>query len=226
MWQALGGVFPWAAAVALSPIPIIAVTLILGTPRARSNGVAFASGWVAGLTAVSAIVFVVAAASGADDPDSDSATVVDVIRLAVGGAFFSMAFKQLQRRPRAGHEPEMPGWMSAIDGFSAGKSLGLGATLSGVNPKNLALTFGAAASVAQSGISGAGSSLALAAYVLIGSLTVVGPVTYFLVASERASKTLASVKQFMSAHSPAIMFVLLVVLGAKFVGDGVAGLAG
>ena len=46
----------------------------------------------------------------------------------------------------------MPKWMATIDRFTAGKSLGLGAALSGVNPKNLALTLAAAASIAQAGL--------------------------------------------------------------------------
>jgi hypothetical protein len=37
-------------------VPIIAVILMLATPRARSTGSAFAIGWVAGLVVVSVIV--------------------------------------------------------------------------------------------------------------------------------------------------------------------------
>ena len=35
--------------MALSPVPIVAVILMLGTPRARSNGPAFALAWMVGL---------------------------------------------------------------------------------------------------------------------------------------------------------------------------------
>ena len=42
--QTIGDFLPAAVAVALSPIPIVAVVLMLGTPRARSNGPAFALG--------------------------------------------------------------------------------------------------------------------------------------------------------------------------------------
>ena len=72
---AIGDLLPAAVAVALSPIPIIGVILMLGTPRARTNGPAFALGWVGGLTAVSAVVLLVA--GGADDPDSATSTGVD-----------------------------------------------------------------------------------------------------------------------------------------------------
>ncbi len=47
MGQAIGDLLPAAIGVAISPVPIIAIILMLGTPKARSNGPAFAAGWVA-----------------------------------------------------------------------------------------------------------------------------------------------------------------------------------
>jgi hypothetical protein len=38
MGQAIGDILPMAVGVAISPAPIIAIVLMLGTPRARSNG--------------------------------------------------------------------------------------------------------------------------------------------------------------------------------------------
>ncbi|HUK72944.1 MAG TPA: GAP family protein [Streptosporangiaceae bacterium] len=49
MGQAIGGSLPLAIGIALSPIPIIAVVLMLTTPRARANGPAFVLGWLLGL---------------------------------------------------------------------------------------------------------------------------------------------------------------------------------
>jgi threonine/homoserine/homoserine lactone efflux protein len=134
---------PSAVGVALSPVPIIAVILMLGTPRARSNGSAFALGWVIGLVVVSVVVVLLA--SGSDDPDSGTSTAVDVIKLLFGVLFLVMAVGQWRKRPRAGTTAQMPKWMQAIDQFTAGKSLGLGVALSAANPKNLALTLAAAA---------------------------------------------------------------------------------
>ena len=56
MCQAIGDLLPAAIGVAMSPIPIIAVILMLSTPKAHSNGSAFAVGWVLGLVIVSIIV--------------------------------------------------------------------------------------------------------------------------------------------------------------------------
>src|SRR4051812_9616731 len=150
MGQAIGDLLPSAVGVALSPVPIIAVILMLGTRRARSNGPAFAVGWVLGLTIVSVIVVLVA--SGADEADSGSSTAVDVIKLLFGVLFLWLALKQWRSRPRPGAEVAMPKWMAAVDSLTAGRSFLLGAALSGINPKNLALTLAAAASIAQAGL--------------------------------------------------------------------------
>ncbi len=60
MGQAIGSSLPLAVGVALSPVPIIAVVLMLTSRRARSNGQAFVIGWLIGLAVVGAIVLSVA----------------------------------------------------------------------------------------------------------------------------------------------------------------------
>ena len=223
MGQAIGDLLPSAVGVALSPVPIIAVILILGTPRARSNGPAFAIGWVLGLVIVSIVVVLLA--GGADDPDSGPSTTVDVVKLLFGAVFLVMARQQWRTRPRDGATAPMPTWMQTIDGFAPGKSLVLGAALSGGNPKNLALTMAAAASIAQAGLDGGGTAVSIAVFVVIGSLTVAGPVVFAMIAKDRATAPLASIKQFMSDHNAVIMMVVLLVLGAKLLGAGIAGLS-
>ncbi len=219
--HAIGGLLPSAIGVALSPIPIIAVILMLGTPRARSNGIAFALGWVAGLVVVSVVVLVVA--HGADTPDSSSSDGVRWGTLVVGVLFLLMAAGQLRKRPRKGETPQVPKWMTTIDHFNPVKSALFGAVLSGANPKNLALTATAAAAIAQKGLSAGNDMIAIAVLVVIGSLTVVGPVALFLLAAERAARLLGTIKEFMSDHNAVIMFVVLLVLGLKLMGSSISG---
>jgi Sap, sulfolipid-1-addressing protein len=49
MENALGSILPQAIGVAISPVPIIAVILMLFCQRTRSNGTAFLIGWVLAL---------------------------------------------------------------------------------------------------------------------------------------------------------------------------------
>jgi len=220
--QVIGDVLPSAVGVALSPVPIIAVILMLATPKARTTGSAFAAGWVVGLVVVSTIIVTVA--GGADEPDSGASTAVSALRVVFGLLFFALAVKQWRSRPRNGAEPTMPPWMATIDSFSAGKCFALGALLSGVNPKNLALTSASAATIAQAGLGGGESAVAVAVFVVIGSLSVAGPVLFYLVAGDRAAKPLASIKEFMADHVAVIMMVIFVVLGADLLGAGYSGL--
>ena len=223
MGQAIGDLLPTALGVALSPVPIIAVILILGTPKARSNGPAFAFGWVVALVVVSTVV--VLFSGDADDPDSGTSTTLATVELLLGVVFFFMASKQWRGRPKPGQEAPMPKWMATVDAFTPGKSLVLGGALAGANPKNLALTLAAAASIARAGLNGGETAVAIAVFVVIGSLTVAGPVLYYVFAGDNAAGPLATMKVFMSEHNAVIMMIVLLVLGAKLLGSGIAGLS-
>ncbi len=216
--QAIGELLPYSVGVALSPIPIVAVILMLGTPRARVNGLTFAVGWIVGLAAASTIVLVVT--GGSDQAGSTSADSVSWAKLAIGVLFLAMARRQWQKRPRAGKEVDMPTWMADVDHVGPAKALGLGVLLSGVNPKNLALAAAAGAALAQAGLDAGGDVVGVAVFVVLGSVSVVGLVLFALLAPRAAAAPLASIKAFMSEHNAVIMMVILLLLGAKLIGDG------
>lgn len=217
----IGDVLPSAVAVALSPIPVVAVVVVLGGRAARTAGPAFAAGWGAGLLAVSVVVLLLV--SAAELGGSEDAGLV-WWKIAVGVLFLWMAAKQWAKRSRPGEQPREPGWMATVDRASAPRAAALGVALSAANPKNLALTLTAAASIAEAGLARAEAALAVAVFVGVGSLAVTGAVAFHLLAGEHAVRPLAVVKQFMAANSQVIMMVVLLLLGAKLLGDGIGGL--
>jgi threonine/homoserine/homoserine lactone efflux protein len=98
----------------------------------------------------------------------------------------------------------------------------LGAAVSGANPKNLALTLAAAASIAEAGLDQANEAVAIAVFVAIGSVTIGGAVLFYLVDARQAARPLDAIKRFMSDNNAVIMMVVLLLLGAKLLGDGLA----
>ncbi len=84
MQQVLGEVLPLALGIAISPIPVIAIILMLITPKARSNGLAFLVGWMAGLLIVGGLALVVANVAGASASSGSSSQASAVIRLVLG----------------------------------------------------------------------------------------------------------------------------------------------
>jgi threonine/homoserine/homoserine lactone efflux protein len=223
MADAIGQVLSLGVGVALSPIPVIAVVLMLGTPRGRVNGPAFVLGWVLGLAVVGAIVLVVAGGAGANE-DAEPASWVDVVKIVLGVLLGFVAVWQWRGRPREGEAAELPKWMRTIDSVEPGRALGIAAVLSGVNPKNLLLTVGAAAAIAQTGVDTGEQAIALGVFVLVGTLGPGAPVAIYFALGDRATRLLDELKAWMGSHNAAIMAVLCLVIGAKLIGDGISGL--
>jgi threonine/homoserine/homoserine lactone efflux protein len=220
--EAIGQVLSFGVGVALSPVPIVSVVLMLGTPRARSNGPAFVIGWIVGLAAVGSIVLLVSSGANASE-NGEPANWVNWLKLALGLVLLLIAVKQWRGRPAGGDQAQLPKWMQAIETFTPPKAAGLGVLLSAVNPKNLLLVVSAAAAIAQTGASAGDQAVALAIFVLIGTLGPGAPVVLYFALGQRSKQLLDRLKSWMSAHNAAIVAVLCLVIGAKLIGDAISG---
>ena len=124
MTQGIAQVLTYAVGVAISPVPIIAIVLMLFTPRARVNASAFAAGWALALAVVSSVAYVAAdAGDAATDPTASDS--VSWAQIAFGVLFLLLATRAWRNRPERGAEAELPAWMAGIEGFSAVKAFGL-----------------------------------------------------------------------------------------------------
>jgi threonine/homoserine/homoserine lactone efflux protein len=225
MGEAIGQSLPLAIGVALSPVPIIAVVLMLTTPRARANGPAFVLGWLVGLGVVGAIVLALAGPGGASE-QGQPATWVSWLKLLLGLGLLLVAVRQFRGRPHQGEEASLPKWMGAIDRFAPGQALGGGAALAAANPKNLLLAVGAAAAIAQLGIPGGQQAVAYAVFAVIGTLGVGAPVVLYFATGTRSAELLGRLKDWMAHNNAVIMAVLCLVIGVKLVGDALRSLTG
>ena len=75
--------------------------------------------------------------------------------------------------------------MAGIDAFTPAKALGPGLLPAGVNPKNLLLAAGAGSALAVTGPSTTEAVIALVVFVIVGSLTIAGPVVFYLTGGDR-----------------------------------------
>ena len=223
MGDAIGQVLSLGVGVALSPLPIVAVVLMLATPRGRLNGPAFLLGWIIGLAVTGTIVLLVSSGASASE-DGAPAAWVSWLKIALGVLTLLVGIKQFRDRPRGDAAPELPKWMQAIDKFTPGRSLAIAIALSAVNPKNLLITVAAAVAIAQTGITAGEQAIALAVFIAIGTLGVGAPVALYFALGERSAKLLGDLRDWMARNNATIMAVLLLVIGAKLLGDGVSGL--
>jgi hypothetical protein len=219
---AIGGTLPLALGVALSPIPIIAVVLMLTTQRARVNGTVFIAGWLAGLAVAGAIALNIAGPADASSSGAP-ATWVSWLKVVLGAALLLVAALQFRNRPRNGDRVELPKWMDRVDEIKPLPAAGLG-VLAGLNPKNLLLVAAAAAAIAQTGISGGEQAIAYLVFALVGTLGVGTPVGIYFTMGARSEKPLTELKDWMAQYNAVIMAVICLIIGVKLIGDAIGGL--
>ncbi len=217
MGDAIGQSLPIAVGVMVSPLPIVAMVLMLVS--ARANAIAFVLTW---FVAVGGVALIVALAAGAADPDHGSpASWTGWLKIVLGVLLLLVAVRQWRGRPRHGTEPATPTWMAAVDTFTPVKAAGLAVLLGAVNPKNLLLAVSGGAAIATAASGDVAVSIGAAiAFAVVASIGVAAPLVVYLGAGDRADRILEDLERWMTAHNAVIMTVLLLVIGAKLIGDG------
>ncbi len=195
---------------------------MLGTARARSNGLAFVVGWMAGLFVVGGIALVLASAAGLSTWTSSTSRAVGLTNLVLGVLLLALAARGWRSRPKPGEVPPLPKWMASLDTITPPRSAGLAALLSGINPKNLAFNLAATSTVATAGLPASSQLVTLLAFVLLASVAILVPVIVYIAGGDNAAVVLAGWKEFLVANNPVIMAVLLLVFGAHLIGQGIA----
>jgi len=98
MAQGISEILTFAIGVAISPVPIIAVILMLFSSRAKVNGPLFLLGWVVALAVVSGVAYVISGAGNAS-ADSVAGDGVSWAQIVFGVLFLLLAGRGWRNRP-------------------------------------------------------------------------------------------------------------------------------
>ncbi|MGS2808541.1 GAP family protein [Nocardia sp. MW-W600-9] len=219
MGSVIGDLLPLAVGVAISPIPIVAAILMILSKNAGGAAKGFAAGWVGGILIVTVVVTLLAGALG-DSGDKEPSAVASWLKIVLGVLLLVLAAEQWHARS----DTAVPAWMQAIDTLTVVKAAGLGALLSGVNPKNLLLCLSAGVVIGSAGLSAGGDIVAIVVFTLLASTTVLAVVLGYALAADTLGPTLDSARQWLQANNHAVMAIVLLVMGAVVVGKGIGGL--
>lgn len=176
-----------------------------------------------GLAAVSVAVSALSGKAGLGSGGGYS-VAGSLIKILLGLLLVGLAVREFRNRPRPGQQPQLPGWMRAIDTITGVKALGIALLLSALNPKNLSLTVAAAVGVAQEGLSAAAAALVLALFVVLASLGIAVPVAPYFLGGASAARALEDLRTWLNTNNATVMAVLLLVIGVVLFGKGLGGL--
>ena len=226
MGEAVAFAVTFALGVALNPIPVLAIVLMLATPRGLVRGAALAAGALAGLAGVTAVVYLVDREPETVE-DGETATWVSVVQLLLAVLLVWLAARKWRARPRAGGDaPEMPGWMSALETITPARSAAAGFALMGINPKNVMIAAGAVTSIVGTAAGTGEQVVALAVFVLVGVAGLGLPVLATALFGTRAERALAIVREWMLRHHKVITAGIVLVIALVLLIDSVTALAG
>ena len=207
---------PPAIGVALSPLPLIAVVLMILSPDGRGRSILFAVGRVG---AVLAVVVVMAVLSELNTRGEGGSRIGAIIRLVLGAAFIVLGILKLRSRAKAGAEPEAPGWMQAIESMPPKRTLRIGFLISAVNPKEVIFSITAGVVIGSASVPPGQMAAATGVYVLIATVTVVTPVAAYLVFGDRTRSWLRPFQTWLVRYYAAIIAAVLFILGGVMIGN-------
>ncbi len=219
MLETIGATLTNAAAIAVSPIPIIAVILMLMSPRSTRMGLAFLFGWFIGIVVATTVFSLLAGAIPAGG-SGGSRPILGGVQILLGLGLLFLGWRQWRSRPEPGTTPELPAWMSKIDQMRALPAVGLAFALAAVNPKNLLVAAAAGTEIGHASLEPGALVGTILAFSLIAASSVLVPVLFAVVAPQTAAKGLAGIRAWLTVNNSVIMTVLLAILGANVIGKG------
>ncbi|MFE9631847.1 GAP family protein [Streptomyces sp. NPDC006463] len=222
--------------ITIYPLPVMAFVLVLSAPKGLWKGLAFILAWLACLVAVIAIVLLL---TGGEPPAprSPPSTAGLAAKLAIGIGLVVYSERRRRRRSRGGPDTapdaapdtasgSAPGsapdpgsdssqnsHTSRMDQVTAWSAAGLAVLL-----QPWGMVGAAAATVVDANLSHSESFLALLAFCLLATSSLLAMELYMVFAPEKAGRALTGLRTWLSDHKDPAIVVTCLVLGLWLVG--------
>jgi uncharacterized membrane protein (DUF2068 family) len=212
----LPGLIPLALVISLSPLSIIPAVLVLQAPRPRPASLAFLAGWLLNLAVLTAISI---AASGLLGGLHKAPTWASWLRVVLGSVL--IVFGIYRWLTRHGHG-ESPAWMRSFATITPVRAGVTGAVLAVVRLEVLVCCLAVGFDIGSKGLSVAGQCICAAFFVVVAASSVAIPILAYAVAGHRLDDGLTRLKDWMDRHNAALLAVVLIVIGAMVLYNGIS----
>lgn len=224
-WVALGDVLPLAMAIGLSPFAIVTAVVLLLADGGRSKAALFALGWMLTIIAITLVAVLVVDGYDESDPVATENSV-NVLQIALGVAFWGLAWKSWRSRPGPGTERDTVSrqakMLDKMGRISHVGALGFGLLQSVVVVKNIPLALSGGARIGEANLAVGQAAIAVIVFGVLASAGMIVLVVAAVVGGQRLDGPIASIKQWLEDNMSTIGIVVMLLIGAFLVGNGLA----
>ena len=190
---------------------ILALMILLMTPRALTNAYSFLLGWFAGLFLVGGLVLII---PGLNYYTSGPTPVSGWIRIALAALFLLIGLLIAKDLPKQRKKHRTPKWMEKVDSYGSRQSVGIGLFLSIMNFKNSAMVASGAVVIAAEDLPIFQEVILLIVFCFIASIGVLIPLVIYLLFRRVVESVFAKMKIWLQRYSSLILMLVLLVFGS------------
>lgn len=210
VFEVLGLSLPLAFGIAAAPWAIIALMILLLTPKAMSNAYAFLMGWYMGLVGIGIIILY---SPGLMNDTGEPSQLMGWIRIGMAAVFLITSLFFFKKLPKGKNQQTIPKWIERVDTFGFFHASLIGFLLSTLNFKNSSMVVVGAAFIARQGLTAMQDIITLLLFCLIASIGVLIPFTIFILFRSDAERVFGRIKIWILKNRVLILLVILLVFG-------------
>lgn len=216
--EAIGLFLPLSFGIALSPIPILALVIILMTTKANKNAPAFLFGWILGILIVGIFVFL---SPGNQTVNGTPTFIAGLIRIILGAALLILAIRKLLQRQNSDKPVEVPKYIARLESVGIFQSVMTGFIFSAIYPKNLVLAIAGAVVIDRVVTLFAMQLIALLVFTALASLSIASPIVAYFLEKQKVRAVLTQWKSWLVNNNATIVIILLLIFGMLLLGRGI-----
>ena len=216
--EAIGLFLPLSFGIALSPIPILALVIILMTTKANKNAPAFLLGWILGISLVGILVFLT---PGKQTANGAPTFIAGLIRIILGTALLVLAIWKWQQRQNSDRPVEVPKLITRLESVGIFQSAMTGFIFSAIYPKNLVLVIAGAVVIDRVVPLFTMQLIALLVFTALASLSIASPIIAYFLETQKVKVMLVQWKSWLVDNNATILIILLLIFGMLLLGRGI-----
>lgn len=226
MADTLVNILPYTIGLIVSPLPVVALILLLVGDGGTKKGTLFEILWLATSYLATLLIMVLLESFATLENDGQKPSWQFVVSVIMGVVLLFLALLTRTRIFRKKHDIKVrkPAWMKVLDHFNMLEVALITVALVIANPVNLSMILAASIELANMGTTLEDAVAPVAIFVLIGSLSVLVPYFLVLFAGKRAHNFLHSVRHWLMLYGDRLSFWAAFGFGVFFLFKGLEGL--